>query len=192
MKKFVLQCFFKMNLLIIFLFLVFAGCSGYHLKYNLFPPEEIGQYTQKEVEVKGNSMMPIVRPGTKLFILENYYDNHEVQRYDIIAYKYAGNPWPLMKAVYAIPGDHWQIKEKNGAYRIIVNGKILRNSEGKEYRISKAASKRLELYSQSYPVIHKNDYLILGNLSGGSLDSSDFGLVNKTDFSGRIVFPPQN
>jgi len=46
----------------------------------------------------------------------------------------------------------------------------------------------LSLYERDYKgVIPKNAYLILGNLVEGSLDSSRFGLVGKSDFLGKVV-----
>ena len=45
----------------------------------------------------------------------------------------------------------------------------------------------LSLYEENYKgVIPENAYLILGNLSGGSLDITHFGFVNKKDILGKV------
>lgn len=158
-------------------------------RVRLDPPADAGCYPQKTVEVAGRSMFPLVKPGEKLLLLEGYYASRLPERYDVVAYRYAGREWPLMKIVYAIAGDRWEVLEDPGAYRIKVNGRLALDSPGNVLRIPKGEARRLKLYGESYPVIPEDALLILGH-EPGSIDSSRFGLVDRRDLAGRLVRPP--
>ncbi|MFA5442008.1 MAG: S26 family signal peptidase [Candidatus Paceibacterota bacterium] len=70
---------------------------------------------------------------------------------------------------------------------MIVNNKIVKNSEGKPYLISGNAYKMLSLYEKDYKgVIPENAYLLLGNLIFGSLDSTHFGLIDKSGIVAKV------
>ena len=46
----------------------------------------------------------------------------------------------------------------------------------------------LSLYENDYKgMIPSKAYLILGNLSGGSLDASRFGLIDRSDILGKVL-----
>ncbi len=140
----------------------------------------------EERTVEGTSMTPLVKPGETVKVLLGYYACRSIERGDIVLYRYAGDPNPLVKMVQAVPGDHWSLENKNGYFLILVNSRVLRNSEGKEYQIPDT-NKMLPLYTQSYPVIPKDAYLILGDEIGGSLDSTHFGLVGQSDILGKVI-----
>ena len=178
------------------MFPIIAGLSGLMgllgcvcpAKVNrLEAPADAARYAGTVVEASGDSMSPLAKPGEKFWLLQDYYRDHAVERGDIVAYRYAGNRNPLMKAVYAVAGDRWGLREGGGFYRILVNGRVLRNSADREYRIPGVSIKRLMLYSQSYPIIPADTCLILGQEPEGSLDSTVFGLVHRQDLVGKIV-----
>ena len=153
----------------------------------LAPQPDAGKYPGQLVEVRGSSMFPLIAPGTELWLLKGYYADHLPRRRDLVAYRYAGNKAPLIKLALGLPGDQWSLKEDQGFYRIILNGKALNNSAGREYRIPIGSAKRLKLYCQTYPTIPQDAYLLLGDDPGGSLDGTAFGLVHRQDFAGKIV-----
>ena len=137
--------------------------------------------------VNGGSMSGILENGQHITILEGYYKCHEVQRNDLIIYKYAGNIDPLVKIVRAVPGDRWSLKMASEGYEIIVNDSPLKNSAGVVYQIPAGNIKILNLYVTSYPVIPQDTYLILGNLPEGTLDGTRFGLISKNDIVGKVI-----
>lgn len=139
------------------------------------------------LEVRGNSLAPLINPGQTIKLVYGYYNSHPVEREDIVAYNYAGNDVPIIKIVMAVPGDEWRLRKNNGSYMIVVNGKPLLNSEGKSYQISESKVRMLKLYVKSYPVLPENTYLILGNRVFGSLDATRFGLIDKGDIVGKVV-----
>lgn len=136
--------------------------------------------------VIGTSLKPLIEPGETVKVLFGYYNCHNVEREDIIVYDYAGNKDPIIKIVKGVPGDTFALKESGSGWNILINGQILKNSEGQPYLISGNEYKMLSLYVKDYPVIPENTFLILGNLASGSLDSTHFGLVQKSGILGKV------
>ena len=131
-------------------------------------------------EVRGASLAGVIRPGSCVVVLEGYYGCNPVKKGDIAAYRYGGDTNLIIKVVKGVPGDAFALNGSN----ILINGKTATNSDGKPYVFSNV--RMLSLYAKDYPVIPKNTYLILGNMAGGSLDSSRFGLVDKSDIIGMV------
>ena len=142
--------------------------------------------TTSVYEVRGGSLSGLVNPGADVKVLEGYQRCNDLKRGDLVLYNYSGDAVPLIKVVKAVPGDHWYL---NGS-AIIVDNETLTNSEGVAFSISD--TRRLALYAHDYPVIPANTYLLMGNLAGGSLDSSVFGLVSRTDILGLAIPPGQS
>lgn len=138
------------------------------------------------VEVRGASLAPLINPGEEVHLLYGYYDCHDVKRGDVVAYKYAGNGAPIIKVVKAVAGDNWRLKKDKKSWMIEVNAKTVLNSEGEAYRIPESNARMLKLYVKSYPVLPENTYLILGNMTAGSMDSTRFGLIHRRDILGKI------
>jgi signal peptidase I len=113
-----------------------------------------------------------------------YYDCHNINRNDIIAFKLKTKSKPFIKIVKGLPNDTLEFKGKY-AY---INGKLLVNSQGKPYIFSERAKKIL-----SAPLInHKipnNMYLVLGDkiYEKDSFDSRSFGYISEDQIIGKIV-----
>lgn len=166
-----------------------AGPPGPDPKQALQAPEDAGRFERQVVEVRGSSMMPLVRPGAELWLLRDYYRERPVERGHIVAYRYAGRAAPVLKVVRAVAGDRWELEDMGGAYRIRVNGVLLTTSGGPEYVIAKGSARRLKLYADSYPIIPGDTCLLLGDDPAGSIDSTVFGLIARQDLVGRVVRP---
>jgi len=138
-------------------------------------------------EVRGSSLSGIIEGGETVNILLGYYGCHEIKRNDIVAYNYAGNQYPIIKIAKALPGDRFSLQETKGGWNILVNGKVLKTSENKEYILSEERHRMLKLYEEDYKgIIPEETYLILGNIPSGSTDSSFFGLVHRDDLIGKV------
>lgn len=151
------------------------------------PPSQNCNIQKVSDIVRGNSMSGIVEDGQQITVLKNYYSCHEIQRNDVVIYQYYPDKEPLIKIVKAIPGDKWTLKMNAQGYEIVVNGMPLLTSNGSLYQIPAENIKMLEMYVSSYPVIPPEAYLILGNLFYGTLDSTRFGLVGKSDIIGKVI-----
>ena len=142
--------------------------------------------SSKEMTVRGSSMYPFIKPDETVQALFGYYNCYDVSRNDVVLYSYSGNKNLLIKSVKGIPGDQWNLREENGTYEIVVNGVSLLNSEGKPYEIPRSSAKILQLYTKDYPVIPADTYLLLGDETGGSVDSTRFGLISKSDIMAKV------
>jgi len=140
----------------------------------------------KDVSINGSSMAPFLNPEDKVTAIYDYYNCHDVLRNDVVLYNYSGNKNLLIKFVRAIPGDNWKLKKTDNGYEIVVNDISLLNSEEKTYLIPEGSVKMLELYVNDYPIIPNDTYLLLGDKTDGSLDSTSFGLVGKKDIMAKV------
>ena len=105
-----------------------------------------------------------------------------------MAYEFSGNPEPIIKIVKGVPGDKFGLEKFGNYWQIIINGEVVKNSKGEPYQLSESAYNLLSLYVKDYGgVIPPDTYLILGNLPAGSLDSSRFGLVDKSGIAGKVL-----
>ena len=145
---------------------------------------------KKLYTVRGVSMSPVIHQEEDITMYEGYYDCNPVEHGDIVAYQYAGNKNPIIKFVKAIPGDAFTLRRKddNAVWNIVINGAIVKNSEGKEYEIDEREQKMLSLYITDYKGhIPEGAYLLLGNTYTGSMDSTEFGFASGKNIMGKVV-----
>lgn len=142
------------------------------------------QIYRVEKIIDGNSMLPLLKNGQKINLLENYYKcGNAVQKGDIVAYHYGGNKHPLIKRVRVISDD---LIEVIGS-KLSVNGEILKNSVGKEYIFSTGEMNMLKLYIKDSH-IPQNTFFLFGDNVSVSTDSRKFGAVSAVDFLGKFEF----
>jgi signal peptidase I len=144
-------------------------------------------YTTEEKIVRGESLSPLIRSGDEVKILIGYYDCHKIEREDIVAYDYKGDDVPIIKIVKGLPKDQIILASTSSGWNILINGQAVKNSEGKEYLIGGQGYNMLSLYIRDYQgKIPENAYLILGNIASGTVDSTVFGLIDKSDILGKV------
>ena len=165
---------------------------GYSLGKSTIARKDSCVRRELRYEVSGGSLEPILSQGQHVNVRERYYDCNPVRRGDLVTLFYAGKLAPLVKIAKGIPGDAFAlIKEKDGGnWNMEINGRTLKNSLGEPYLVDIRGKNILSLYERDYGgKIPENTYLLLGNLASaeGSLDSRNFGLVNKSDFIGIAV-----
>lgn len=146
---------------------------------------------EEEKIVRGSSLSPLIEPGATVKILFGYYNCHEIERDDIVAYHYTGNSDPIIKIAKGLPGDTFHLaksKDRTG-WNILINNEIVKNSQDQPYILNENGYQMLSLYERDYKdIIPEEAYLILGNLTSGSLDSARFGLIHKNDILGKVEF----
>lgn len=142
----------------------------------------------EERVVRGNSLSGLIEPGQTIKILFGFYNCNEIKREDVIAYNYAGNPEPIIKIVKGLDGDKFHLQKTDNSWDVLINDEIVKNSFNQPYVLDEKSHKMLLLYEQDYKgIIPQNAYLILGNAANGTLDSSVFGLIDKSDILGKVV-----
>lgn len=145
----------------------------------------------EEKQVRGDSLAPLLRHGQTVRVAMGYYLRHPVQDNDIVLVRYAGNPKPLIKVVRGLPGSDISLEDAGaGRWRLRVAGRTLRNSEGKDYLLDERARRMLALYIRDYRgVIPPDAYLVLGDNPFGSLDSTRFGLLARSQLVAKALLP---
>lgn len=140
----------------------------------------------KEEIVSGNSLHGLIENGSTVRIYYGFYKCNEVERGDLVIYNYAGNKNPLIKIAKGMPDDNFHLEQNDNIWHIKINNQILKNSENIPYALDSRAHRMLSLYENEYKgIMPQNTYLIMGNLVGGSTDSSRFGLISKNDILGK-------
>lgn len=150
-------------------------------------PADCVSKTEERI-IRGDSISGIAENGQTVRILFDYYKCHEVQKGDIVILNFAGRPEPLIKIVKAVPGDSFKlaVASSSGVWNIFINGEMAKNSLGQAYAFNQKGYQMLSLYANDYyGVIPANAYLVLGNAANGSLDSSRFGLISKSEIVGK-------
>ena len=192
----------KRNLVALVLFLIFGGFLIYNFiesPVKPLSPSASSSSTpshgsskcvveERPLKVRGSSLSGLIEDGAVLKVLMGYYKCHSVERDDIIIYNYpAGDP--LIKIAKGVAGDKFHLQETDkDCWNILINDKVIKNSQNLPYCISQQGHQMLSLYEKDYKgVIPQDAYLILGNSLGGSLDSTRFGLVGKNDILGKAI-----
>ena len=175
-----------MVFIVVILFIILIGFFSAWIfsgRFTGFVSDNIKSYT-----IRGNSMFPMLKEGDKVKIFLGYYETNEVKRNDVVLTEFLWRENPLLKIVRGLPGDELVIKKSDGGFNIFINNQILTNSEGVSYIIDSKGANLLGLYAKDYEgKIPDGAYLILGDDYLGSLDSTDFGLVGKSNFKGKVV-----
>ena len=91
-----------------------------------------------------------------------------------------------IKRVVGLPGEKLEIKQnKNGAYKVFINDKPLQE----EYIMSEYDFHKCKSDMHCGPlIIPENQYFMMGDNRGNSLDSRFWGTLPKERFIGRAVF----
>ena len=133
------------------------------------------------LEVRGNSMYPVLAPDDEIMLLQDYYDCNRVKRGDIIAYDYRGSDVPIVKSVLVLGGDEAYFDQD----KLVVNGKILLNSSGDEYIFDERQKRMIGLYIKTGKLTKKG-YLIFGENVKDGTDSRRFGAIGIGDVLGKF------
>jgi len=139
---------------------------------------------ERSLTVIGTSLMPRIADGAIVDAIVGVDCAFTPSRGNVVLFVNGAQTVPLAKVVAAESGDRWSVTDDGG---ILVNDAEIRNSADIAYRLDAARASMLRLYEAAYNgVIPPDSYLLLGERREGSLDSSQFGLVHRTDVIGKI------
>jgi len=138
------------------------------------------------IRVKGNSLTGLIEDQESLQFINGAYKCQTPERNDIVVFTSPYHSIPLIKKIYAVPGDLIEFKEQRGRIHLFINDTELTNSKGEAFSfpsfLSKSLKHELEKYSGEVPFEH---YLLLGNQFQGTWDSSRLGFVKKSQLLGK-------
>ena len=140
------------------------------------------EYIQKEFLVKWDSMYPLIKDGETVIVLEDYYINNSIEKWDIVLYDFKWTQEPILKSIYVTSDDKVEIIEDY----LYINDKELKNYNWEKYNFNQAELKVLWMYIKNGK-IPKNSYFIFGESINNSIDSRKFWAVSNQDFMWKIV-----
>lgn len=144
--------------------------------------------------VRGDSMKGLFKQEDEITVDMEYYKCHAPKRSDIVVVNKKGFPAPIIKNLFVLPGDHFELKgnEKDGA-ELLVNKKPLENGLGQIFRFKDNAYKMLKIYQDQFKGhMPEKNYFIFGTKGNGSRDSSKFGPVQLEEISGKVLTPKKH
>lgn len=131
----------------------------------------------------------LLKDNQDLKIDSNYYACNTPKAGDVVVIKKTGFPAPIVKQIFVIPGDRFELKgdDRAGA-ELLVNGKAIKNFAGKPYRFKAQAFKMLKLYESEFKyIMPKEMYFVFGTTENNSKDSTKFGPVPLGEIVGKLV-----
>jgi len=167
-------------------FIIVITCTSLFVKCYASEPEVL---SKKTFLVRGNSLEPILQADQSIEILFDYYDIYEIERGDLVAFKHPSRKGLIIKIAKGLPRDSFKLqKTESGRLTLFINDKICKNSENKPYDFNPGKSKMLIYYhKQCKGIIPNGTYLLLGNAADGSFDSSELGLIHKSNIKGKVI-----
>jgi signal peptidase I len=153
-------------------------------------PQGVCPVQVRKVTVSGTSLSGFIAPGSAVTVLAGYYACRDPKPGDVVIYLYGGPAAndPLIKIVKGIQGDAVSFQKAGGAWNILVNGAPLVTTAGIPYAITGQVFETFSRYVNDVKgIIPPDEYLILGNLPAGSIDSTRFGFVEKRDLVGKVI-----
>jgi hypothetical protein len=128
--------------------------------------------------------------GSQFKVIGNWYACHEVQQGDFVYLQYSFKFPPVVRTVYGIPGDHFQISKNSGhhGWNISINGKLLNDVDNQPHYFGNDVSPLLNLYTQAnHGLLGPKTYIVFSETSPGGFDSGTLGVVNSDDFLGKVL-----
>ncbi len=144
-------------------------------------------FTEEIKVVQGSSMEPLFSSGDSVRTLAGFYDCNPVKRGDVVLIEYPGQNTPLLKRVHAIPGDNFYVFEIESGWGISVNEVELKNTAGAPYRFTAERVQHIANDARGYQgIIPDRYYLVLGEDTAGSMDSTISGLFSGEMFTAKV------
>lgn len=144
--------------------------------------------THRMMRIQGTSLSPRIADNSTIQVEIGTDCLFIPDRGEVVLFASRARPIPVAKVVVGLPSDEWGVSATG---YVNVNGQRAVNSEGKPYRLDSARTRMLKLYERTYSgTIPANTYLLLGERTNGTLDSSRLGLIHRKDIIGRVVSGP--
>lgn len=128
--------------------------------------------------VRGLSMSPLLKPGTKVELISN---SSEIHKNDIVLYNYQGNSVPIIKRVIATHQDTIKFNSNH----LYISKIILKNTLNEIYQFTEKQINFLSNYIHLNK-IPKDTVLIFSDNISYSSDSRKFGPVSIFDLIGKV------
>ncbi len=129
-------------------------------------------------QVMGPSMQDNLYSGDIVVLNKIIFKFRDIKRCDVVSFEYDSKS--LVKRVIGLPGEYIEYKDN---YLYINGEKYTEDYLSKDVITNDF---KLEDLEGNYTKIPDDMYLVLGDNRTDSMDSRDFGLINKKDIKGKV------
>ncbi|MCB0408095.1 MAG: hypothetical protein KDD34_07825 [Bdellovibrionales bacterium] len=146
---------------------------------------------QKMITMPDDYLAGLIHKGEPLKVYVGYYNCNQVQRGDLVYFRISPPIDPVVKIVYGLPGDKFEVVETDieDQWNIKLNDSLVMSGD-KPYFIQSRHTPPLKTYQISRSgILGPGEYIILSNVPPGMSDSSNLGIVRKRAFEGRVFIP---
>jgi len=122
-------------------------------------------------------------------LIQDWYWCNEVKRGEVILFKYSDQQPPVVRKVYGVPGDKFEVifDEDMNAWKVKIAGKIHMHGD-KPFTFGGEEKPVLKLLEESRNgVLGPREIIIFASFPPGETDSSILGVVNLNDVVGKVV-----
>jgi len=129
-------------------------------------------------QVVGPSMNSNLKSGDIVVLNKIIYKFRDIKRCEVVSFEIDSKN--MVKRVIGLPGEHIEYKDN---YLYINGEKYTEDYLSKDVITNDF---KLEDLEGNYTKIPDDMYLVLGDNRTDSMDSRDFGLINKKDIKGKV------
>jgi len=130
------------------------------------------------------SMSPGLEMNDHFLVSKYAYKGSDPSRGDIVVFKYPKNPdVSYVKRILGFPGE--KIEMKDGA--VFIDGIAIDDPWGKYKKSGPPLNKKAQLKNFKPILIPSDEYFVLGDSRGNSVDSRHFGTISKDLFIGKAM-----
>lgn len=151
------------------------------------PPVSTAACVIKPSVLSGTSLKPAYASGEMVnFMMGEQCPLADlIQKDRLVLMRTGASKIPVAKFVKALPGERFAVQPVGNNFEVIVEDKSVVNSTKDVYILPKTRAEMIRLYVESYKgVIPDKAYLVMGDNLHGTMDSSQFGLINIVDVIG--------
>jgi signal peptidase I len=139
----------------------------------------ISQFVFQSLTVSGTSMAPTLFDRGNYWLNRFVYLYEKPHRTDIVALKDPQDGILVVKRIIAMPGESIYLNKG----KVYVNGKLLTEPYISKYTPTFAYEKN---ESEMF-ILGRNEYFVLGDNRGNSMDSRTYGPVPRENILGRVI-----
>ncbi len=137
----------------------------------------VRSYLFQPYKVQMGSMQPTLRNNDLIMVNKMIYRFRDPQRGDIVVFNPPGNTSAIhyIKRIVGVPGDKVEVSEG----RVFING----------IELIEDYLQRENTPGQVGPLLlNEDEYFVLGDHRGNSMDSRDFGAISRDQIHGKTLF----
>lgn len=139
--------------------------------------------TQEERAIRGNSMFLSFKDGGKAKTFSGYFECNPVKEGQLVVLAFKTREEEFVKRIAAQPGDTLVFEGENGT----VNGAVLKNPDGQEYKFSEQSKKFLTIPLMEGKIPEGRWMALSDEVGPSAFDSRQYGFVEREHLKGLVI-----